>query len=65
MVKLIYPVLWGVVMEKQTLDQLATALKAVEKDLAGRVAELAAKSSSGELSQEERADKINARRSAL
>jgi hypothetical protein len=43
-------------MEKQTLDQLAAALKAVEKDLAGRVAELAAKSSSGGLSQEERTE---------
>lgn len=43
-------------MEKQTLDQLAAALKAVEKDLSGRVAELAVKSSSGGLSQEERAE---------
>jgi len=43
-------------MEKQTLDKLAAALKAVEKDLSARVTELAAKSSSGKLSQEERAE---------
>jgi hypothetical protein len=33
-------------MEKQTLDKLAVALKAVEKDLSERVTELAAKSKS-------------------
>ncbi len=43
-------------MEKQTLDKLAAALKAVEKDLSERVTELAAKSSSGRLSPEERAE---------
>ena len=43
-------------MEKQTLDKLAVALKAVEKDLSERVTELAAKSSDGRLSQEERAE---------
>jgi hypothetical protein len=43
-------------MGKQTLDKLAAALKAVEKDLSERVTELAAKSSSGRLSPEERAE---------
>jgi 5'-deoxynucleotidase YfbR-like HD superfamily hydrolase len=43
-------------MEKQTLDQLTAAFKAVEKDLSERVADLAAKSSSGKLSEEERAE---------
>jgi 5'-deoxynucleotidase YfbR-like HD superfamily hydrolase len=43
-------------MEKQTLDQLTAAFKAVEKDLSERVADLAAKSSSGTLSEEERAE---------
>jgi len=43
-------------MEKQTLNHLTAAFTAVEKDLSGRVAELAAKSSAGELSQDERAD---------
>lgn len=43
-------------MEKQTLDKLAAALEAVEHDLSGRAAALAAKSSSGTLSQEERAE---------
>ena len=43
-------------MEKQTLDKLAVAFKAVEKDLSARVAELAAKSSAGRLSQEERVE---------
>ncbi len=43
-------------MEKQTLDKLAVALKAVEKDLSERVTELAAKSSDGRLSQEEKAE---------
>ena len=44
------------VMEKQTLDQLTAAFKAVEKDLSERVADLAAKSSSGRLSEEERTE---------
>ena len=43
-------------MEKQTLDRLTVAFKAVEKDLSERVADLAAKSSSGRLSEEERAE---------
>jgi hypothetical protein len=43
-------------MEKQTLDKLTVAFKAVEKDLSARVAELAEKSSSGQLSQEERTE---------
>jgi hypothetical protein len=43
-------------MEKQTLDKLEAAFEAVEKDLSGRVAELATKSSSGALSQEEQAE---------
>jgi 5'-deoxynucleotidase YfbR-like HD superfamily hydrolase len=43
-------------MEKQTLEQLTAAFKAVEKDLSERVADLAAKSSSGKLSEEERTE---------
>ena len=43
-------------MEKQTLDRLTAAFKAVEKDLSARVADLAAKSSLGRLSEEERAE---------
>jgi hypothetical protein len=43
-------------MEKQTLDKLTVAFKAVEKDLSARAAELAEKSSSGQLSQEERTE---------
>jgi hypothetical protein len=43
-------------MEKQTLDKLEAAFKAVEQDLSGRVTELAAKSSSATLSQEEQAE---------
>jgi hypothetical protein len=43
-------------MERQTLDKLEAAFDAVEKDLSGRVAELAAKSTSGTLSQEEHAE---------
>ena len=43
-------------MEKQTLDRLTAAFKAVEKDLSARVADLAAKSSSGRLSEEEQAE---------
>ena len=43
-------------MERQTLDKLKAAFLAVEKDLSGRVAELAAKSTSGTLSQEEQAE---------
>jgi len=39
-------------MEKQTLDKLEVAFKAVEHDLSGRVAELAVKSTAGKLSQE-------------
>ena len=43
-------------MEKQTLDKLEAAFQAVAKDLSGRVAELAAKSTAGTLSQEEQAE---------
>ena len=43
-------------MERQTLDKLESAFEAVEKDLSGRVAELAAKSTAGTLSQEEQAE---------
>ena len=43
-------------MQRQTLDKLEAAFEAVEKDLSGRVAGLAAKSSSGTLSQEEQAE---------
>ena len=43
-------------MEKQTLKQLTAAFKAVEKDLAERVTDLAAKSASGRLSEEEQAE---------
>ena len=43
-------------MEKQTLERLTSAFKAVEKDLSARVADLAAKSSSGSLSEEEQAE---------
>ena len=43
-------------MEKQTLDRLTAAFKAVEKDLSARVADLAVMSSSGRLSEEERAE---------
>ena len=43
-------------MGKRTFEQLTSAFKAVEKDLSGRAAELAAKSTSGKLSQEERTE---------
>jgi len=43
-------------MGKQTLEQLTAAFKAVEKELSGRAAELAVKSTSGKLSKEERAE---------
>jgi len=43
-------------MERQTLDKLAAAFEAVGKDLSGRVAELAAKSTAGTLSQEEQTE---------
>jgi hypothetical protein len=43
-------------MERQTLDKLEAAFEAVEKDLSERVGELAAKSTSGTLSQEEQAE---------
>ena len=43
-------------MERQTLDKLEAAFEAVEKDLSGRVAEIAAKSTGGTLSQEEQAE---------
>jgi len=43
-------------MQKQTLDKLEAAFEAVEQDLSGRVVELAAKSTSGKLSQEEQAE---------
>ena len=43
-------------MKKRTLDKLEAAIKAVQKDLAGQVAELAAKSAAGNLSSEEKAE---------
>ena len=43
-------------MKKQTLDKLEAAFEAVERDLSGRVAELAVKSTAGKLSQEEKAE---------
>jgi hypothetical protein len=43
-------------MEKQTLEKLEAAFEAVEKDLSGRVAELAAKSTAGTLSQDEQVE---------
>ena len=43
-------------MQKQTLDKLEAAFEAVGQDLSGRVAELAAKSTSGKLSQEEQSE---------
>jgi len=43
-------------VERQTLAKLESAFEAVEKDLSGRVAELAAKSTAGTLSQEEQAE---------
>lgn len=43
-------------MERQTLEKLEAAFEAVEKDLTGRVAELAAKSTSGSLSPAEKTE---------
>lgn len=43
-------------MERQTLDKLEAAFAAVEKDLSGRVAELATKSTAGTLSPAEQAE---------
>jgi len=43
-------------MKKQTLDKLEAAFEAVERDLSGRVAELAVKSTAGKLSQEEKSE---------
>ncbi len=43
-------------MEQQTLDKLEAAIEAVEKDLSGRVEELAAKSSAGRLSNGEKGE---------
>jgi hypothetical protein len=43
-------------MKKQTLDKLEAAFEAVERDLSGRVAELAVKSTDGKLSQEEQSE---------
>jgi hypothetical protein len=43
-------------MERQTLDKLEAAFEAVEKDLSGRMAELAAKSTTETLSQEAQAE---------
>ena len=43
-------------MQKRTLDKLEAAFEAVGQDLSGRVAELAAKSTSGKLSQDEQAE---------
>jgi hypothetical protein len=42
--------------ERQTLDKLVAAFVAMEKDLSGRVTELAAKSTSGTLTQDEQAE---------
>ena len=41
-------------MERRTLEKLAAAFEAVEQDLTGRVAELAAKSAAGSLSAAEK-----------
>jgi hypothetical protein len=41
-------------MKKRTLDKLEAAIAAVQKDLAGQVAELAVKSAAGSLSSEEK-----------
>ena len=43
-------------MKKQTLDKLEAAFEAVERDLSGRVVELAVKSTDGKLSQEEKSE---------
>jgi hypothetical protein len=43
-------------IEKQTLDKLEAAIEAVKQDLSGRLAELAAKSTLGSLSHEEKAE---------
>jgi hypothetical protein len=43
-------------MKKQTLDKLEAAFEAVERDLSGRVAELAVRSTDGKLSQEEQSE---------
>jgi hypothetical protein len=43
-------------MKKQTLDKLESAIEAVQSDLAGQVAELAAKSAAGSLSAEEKTE---------
>ena len=43
-------------MERQTLDKLEAAFAAVEKDLSGRVAELATKSTAGMLSPAEQVE---------
>jgi hypothetical protein len=43
-------------MKRQTLRKLTVAFKAVKKDVSPRVAELAAKSSTGQLSQDEQAE---------
>jgi hypothetical protein len=43
-------------MKKQTLDKLEAAFEAVERDLSGRVTELAVKSTDGKLSQEEKSE---------
>jgi hypothetical protein len=43
-------------VERQTSDKSESAFEAVEKDLSGRVAELAAKSTARMLSQEKQAE---------
>ncbi len=43
-------------MGRRTLVQLTAAFKAVEKDLSGRVSDLALKSSAGKLTKKERAE---------
>jgi hypothetical protein len=43
-------------LKKQTLDQLEAAIEAVQRDLAGQVTELAARSTAGSLSAEEKTE---------
>lgn len=50
------PCIWSVRVEKQTLEKLDAAFEAVQKDLSGRVTDLAVKSAAGTLSQDEQAE---------
>src|SRR5215471_7976992 len=45
--------IWSVMLKKQILDQLEAAIEAVQRDLAGQVTELAARSTTVSLSAEE------------